>query len=138
MPEFHTKFWFKADAVISAESISDAWKRVSQVAENLSEGQSAIGAFHSGGMSVVPDGQHLVEPMDMTPVAEDALVSLFIRNVMDQGTALELEEIPDHTYSMMIGFALAHNLKSDDAKKLAQRLYRGKPDSEAKSEKGPR
>jgi hypothetical protein len=128
VPEFHTKFWFKADAVVSAESSSEAWKRVAQIATNLSEGHHGVGVFHSGGMSMVPDGQHLVEPMAMNQVAEDALVALFVKNVMDQGASLELEEMPDHTYSMIIGFALAHNLRPEDAKKLAQRLYHGQAD----------
>jgi hypothetical protein len=38
---------------------------------------------------------------------------------------LALDEIPDPVYSMMIGFAIAHDLLADDAKKLAQRLYHG-------------
>jgi len=69
----------------------------------------------------------------MTGPAEDALVTLYHKKVIEQGEQLTLDEIPDPVYSMMIGFAIAHDLSVPDARKLAQRLYHGKKeDKEAR------
>jgi hypothetical protein len=122
---FQTKFWFKADAVISAASKADAWRRVAQLANNDAEGHPAPGGFLAGGMSIESNGQHLAGPRTMTGAAEDALVALYHKKVIEQGDRLALEEVPDPVYSMMIGFAIAHDLLAEDAKKLAQRLYHG-------------
>ena len=122
---FQTKFWFKADAVVSAESKADAWRRVAQLATHNAEGNSTLGGFVSGGMSMEQNGKHLIEPAAMTGPAEEALVTLYHKKVIEQGERLALEENPDPVYSMMIGFAIAHDLVPDDARKLAQRLYRG-------------
>jgi hypothetical protein len=122
---FHTKFWFKADAVISAESKADAWRRVALLASNDADGYPAPGGFLSGGMFIEQIGKHLSEPTTMTGAAEDALVALYHKKLIEQGEDLVLDEVPDPVYSMMIGFAIAHDLRADDAKKLAQRLYHG-------------
>jgi hypothetical protein len=104
-----TKFLFKADAVISAESKADAWRRIAQLANNAADGHPDLGAFLSGGMSMEPDGQHLSGPRTMTGPAEDALVAVYHKKVIEQGERLALDEVPDPLYSMMIGFAIAHD-----------------------------
>ena len=124
-----TKFWFRADAVISAQSKADAWRQVAQLATMEAEGSyRAPGAFLAGGMSLEQNGHHLTEPVTLTGPAEDALVTLYHKKVIDQGEQLALGELPDPVYSMMIGFAIAHDLSVADAKKLAQRLYHGQSD----------
>jgi hypothetical protein len=122
---FQTKFWFKADAVISAQLKADAWRRIAQLANNEAEGHPTPTGFLAGGMSVEANGQHLTGPAAMTGIAEDALVALYHKKVIEQGDRLTLDEVPDPVYSMMIGFAIAHDLRAEDAKKLAQRLYHG-------------
>jgi hypothetical protein len=126
---FQTKFWFRADAVISAESKADAWRRIAQLANNDADGHPTPAGFLAGGMSVEADGQHLTGPATMTGTAEDALVALYHKKVIEQGERLTLDEIPDPVYSMMIGFAIAHDLRAEDAKKLAQRLYHGQEEA---------
>jgi hypothetical protein len=133
---FQTKFWFKADAVVSAESKADAWRRVAQLAAHDAEGHSSIGGFVSGGMSMQQNGKHLIEPAAMTGAAEEALVALYHKKVIEQGERLALEEVPDPVYSMMIGFAIAHDLVAEDAKKLAQRLYHGHGEAGDQQAKG--
>jgi hypothetical protein len=133
---FHTKFWFKADAVISAESRTEAWLRVAQVSSNEADGHQGAGAFLSGGMSMVQNGQHLVGPVAMTEIAEEALVTLYHKKVIEQGDQLTLDEVPDPVYSMMIGFAIAHDLRAEDARKLAQRLYHGRKEAGAQQAEG--
>ena len=124
-----TKFWFRADAVISAQSKEDAWRQIAQLATTEAErGYRAPGAFLAGGMSLEQNGHHLTEPATLTGPAEDALVTLYHKKVIDQGEQLALGELPDPIYSMMIGFAIAHDLSVADAKKLAQRLYHGQRD----------
>ena len=122
---FQTKFWFKADAVISADSKAGAWRRVAQMAAHDAEGHPTAAGFLSGGMSMEQNGKHLIQPAAMTGAAEDALVALYHKKVIEQGERLALDEVPDPIYSMMIGFAIAHDLVAEDAKKLAQRLYHG-------------
>jgi hypothetical protein len=122
---FQTKFWFKADAVASAESKTDAWRRIAQLAANAAEGHPTRAGFLAGEMSVEPNGQHLTGPRRMTEAVEDLLVVMYHKKVIEQGVPLALGEIPDPVYSMMIGFAIAHDLLVDDARKLAQRLYHG-------------
>ncbi len=90
-----TKFWFKADAVISAESKADAWRRIAQFGKNAADGHPDLGAFLAGGMSMQPDGQHLSGPRTMTGPAEDALVALYHKKVIEQGEPLALDEVPD-------------------------------------------
>jgi hypothetical protein len=124
-----TKFWFRADAVISAQSKDDAWRQIAQLATMEAErGYRVPGAFLAGGMSMEQNGHHLIEPTAMTGPAEDALVTLYHKKVIEQGEELVLDEVPDPVYSMMIGFAIAHDLSVADAKKLAQRLYHGQGD----------
>jgi len=76
-------------------------------------------------MSMEQNGHHLAGPATLTGPAEEALVALYHKKVIDQGEQLTLDELPDPVYSMMIGFAIAHDLSIADAKKLAQRLYHG-------------
>jgi hypothetical protein len=133
---FHTKFWFKADAVISAESKADAWRRVAQLATNAAEGHPTRAGFLAGEMSVEPNGQHLTGPSRMTEIAEDTLVVMYHKKVIEQGVPLALDEIPDPVYSMMIGFAIAHDLLVDDARKLAKRLYHGHREAGDQQAKG--
>jgi hypothetical protein len=133
---FQTKFWFKADAVISAESKADAWRRVAQMATNDAEGHPTPAGFLAGGMSMEQNGRHLRAPAAMTGAAEAALVALYHRKVIEQGEQLALDEVPDPIYSMMIGFAIAHDLLADDAKKLAQRLYHGQGEASDQQAKG--
>ena len=121
-----TKFWFRADAVISAQSKHDAWRQIAQIATHEAEGSQPTGAFLAGGMSIQQNGNHLIGPTSMTGPAEEALVTLYHKKVIEQGEQLALDEVPDPVYSMMIGFAIAHDLSARDAKKLAQRLYHGK------------
>ena len=121
-----TKFWFRADAVVSAQSKHDAWRQVAQIAGHEAEGSQPAGAFLAGGMSLEQNGNHLTGPATMTGPAEDALVALYHKKVIEQGEQLALDEVPDPVYSMMIGFAIAHDLSVRDARKLAQRLYHGK------------
>ena len=125
-----TKFWFRADAVISAQSKQDAWGQIAQLATMESEQHyHAPGAFLAGGMSMEQNGHHLAGPATLTGPAEDALVTLYHKKVIDQGDQLALDELPDPVYSMMIGFAIAHELSIADAKKLAQRLYHGQTEA---------
>jgi len=133
---FLTKFWFKADAVVSAESKADAWRLVAELASHNAEGYSTLGGFVSGGMSIEQNGKHLIEPAAMTGPAEEALVTLYHKKVIEQGERLALEEVPDPVYSMMIGFAIAQHLVAEDAKKLAQRLYRGHKEEGDQQAKG--
>jgi hypothetical protein len=91
---FQTKFWFKADAVISADSKAHAWRRVAQLATHDAEGHPTIGGFVSGGMSIEQNGKHLIEPAAMTGPAEDALVALYHKKVIEQGERLALDEVP--------------------------------------------
>jgi len=123
-----TKYWFRADAVVSAESTHDAWRQIAQIAGHEAEGSQLTGAFLAGGMSIQQNGHHLAGPTVMTGPAEDALVALYHKKVIEQGEQLALDEVPDPVYSMMIGFAIAHDLSVVDAKKLAQRLYHGQAD----------
>ena len=123
-----TKFWFRADAVVSAQSKHDAWQQIAQIATHEAEGSQPAGAFLAGGMSIQQNGHHLAGPAIMTGPAEDALVTLYHKKVIEQGEQLALDEVPDPIYSMMIGFAIAHDLSVPDARKLAQRLYHGKTD----------
>ena len=124
------KYWFRADAVISAQSKEGAWRQIAQLATMEAEqGYRTPGAFLAGGMSVEQDGHHLVEPAALTGPAEDALVALYHKKVIEQGEQLTLDELPDPVYSMMIGFAIAHDLSVADAKQLAQRLYHGQRDA---------
>ena len=120
-----TKFWFRADAVVSAQSKPHAWQQIAQIASHEAEGSQPTGAFLAGGMSMQQNGHHLTGPTNMTGPAEDALVALYHKKVIEQGEQLALDEVPDPIYSMMIGFAIAHDLNVHDAKKLAQRLYHG-------------
>jgi hypothetical protein len=123
------KFWFRADAVVSAQSKEDGWRQIAQLATIEAEhGYRAPGAFLAGGMSLEHDGHHLTEPAALTGPAEDALVTLYHKKLIEQGEQLALDEIPDPVYSMMIGFAIAHDLSVADARKLAQRLYHGQRD----------
>ena len=125
-----TKFWFRADAVVSAQSKQDAWRQIAQLATMEAEqGYRAPGAFLAGGMSMEQDGHHLAGPAILTGPAEEALVTLYHKKVIDQGEQLALDELPDPVYSMMIGFAIAHDLSIADAKKLAQRLYHGQAEA---------
>jgi hypothetical protein len=87
-------------------------------------------------MSMGQNGKHLIEPAAMTGAAEDALVALYHKKVIEQGERLALDEIPDPVYSMMIGFAIAHDLAAEDAKKLAQRLYHGQREAGDQQAKG--
>ena len=119
------KFWFRADAVVSAQSKHDAWQQIAQIAAHEAEGSQPTGGFLAGGMSMQQNGDHLVGHTSMTGAAEDALVTLYHKKVIEQGEQLALDEVPDPVYSMMIGFAIAHDLSARDAKKLAQRLYHG-------------
>ncbi len=123
------KFWFRADAVVSAQSKHDAWRQISQIATHEAEGSQPSGGFLAGGMSMQQNGDHLVGPTNLTGPAEDALVALYHKKVIEQGEQLALDEVPDPVYSMMIGFAIAHDLTAPDAKKLAQRLYHGQQDA---------
>ena len=120
-----TKFWFRADAVVSAQSKHDAWRQIAQIATQEAEGSQPTGGFLAGGMSMQQNGNHLAGPTSMTGPAEDALVTLYHKKVIEQGEQLALDEVPDPVYSMMIGFAIAHDLTARDAQKLAQRLYHG-------------
>ena len=120
-----TKFWFRADAVVSAQSKHDAWLQIAHIATHEADGSQPSGAFLAGGMSIQQNGNHLVGPTRMTGPAEEALVALYHKKVIEQGEQLTLDEVPDPAYSMMIGFAIAHDLSAQDAKKLAQRLYHG-------------
>jgi len=131
-----TKFWFRADAVISAPSKHDAWLQIAQIAAHEAEDSQPPGAFLAGGWSVQQNGNHLVGPATMTGPAEDALVTLYHKKVIEQGDQLTLDEIPDPVYSMMIGFAIAHDLSVPDARKLAQRLYHGRKEAEDKEARG--
>jgi hypothetical protein len=94
MVTFQTKFWFKADAVISADSKADAWRRVAQLAAHDAEGDPTTGGFLSGGMSMQQNGKHLTEPAAMTGAAEDALVALYHRKVIEQGERLDWTRSP--------------------------------------------
>ena len=123
------KFWFRADAVVSAQSKQDAWRQIAQIATHEAEGSQPSGAFLAGGMSMQQNGNHLVGPANMTGPAEDALVTLYHKKVIEQGEQLILDEVPDPVYSMMIGFAIAHDLNVPDARKLAQRLYHGQKEA---------
>ena len=133
-----TKFWFKADAVVSAEAKADAWRRIAQLANNAADGHPDPGAFLSGGMALEANGQHLSGPRVMTGHAEEALVALYHKKVIEQGERLALDEVPDPLYSMMIGFAIAHDLRAEDAHKLAQRLYQGQRETRDEQAKGTR
>ena len=125
-----TKFWFRADAVISAPSQADAWRQLAKLATlEAEQGHRSPGAFLAGGMSMEQNGHHLAGPAVLTGPAEDALVALYHKKVIEQGEQLALGELPDPIYSMMIGFAIAHDLSAADAKKLAQRLYHGQTDA---------
>ena len=56
-----TKFWFRADAVISAQSKDDAWRRISQLATmEADQGHRTPGAFLAGEMSMEQNGHHLI------------------------------------------------------------------------------
>ena len=72
----------------------------------------------------------------MTEIAEEALVTLYHKKVIEQGDQLTLDEVPDPVYSMMIGFAIAHDLRAEDARKLAQRLYHGRREADAQQAEG--
>ena len=123
------KFWFRADAVVSAQSKHDAWLQIAQIATHEADGSQPSGAFLAGGMSIQQNGNHLVGPTRMTGPAEEALVTLYHKKVIEQGEQLSLDEVPDPAYSMMIGFAIAHDLSVRDAQKLAQRLYHGQKEA---------
>ena len=125
-----TKFWFRADAVMSASSKEEAWQKLSKLALiEAEQGHRSTNAFLAGDMSMQQNGHHLAGPVDLTGPAEEALVALYHKKVIEQGEQLALDELPDPAYSMMIGFAIAHDLSAADAKKLAQRLYRGQADA---------
>lgn len=127
MADFHTKFWILADAVVSAKSISDAWEKLEHICKNAIGGNIPSSKdFYSGSMSVEPDGAHLSEPAKMTEAKEHRLIVMFHDKVIKQAEHLALEEAVDPFYSMILGFALAHDLRYEDARKLAQRLYKGK------------
>src|ERR1700704_5682168 len=81
----HTKFWFRADAVVSAQSKHDAWRQIAQIATQEAEGSQPAGAFLAGEMSMQQNGTHWVGPTSMTGPAEDALVALYHKKVIEQG-----------------------------------------------------
>jgi len=46
-------------------------------------------------MSIQQNGNHLIGPTAMTGPAEDALVTLYHKKVIEQGEQLALDEVPD-------------------------------------------